>query len=382
MRKMLNEELEYFMNIPDKPSQKLTKKQISRIEEKENFIAYCNQYSHIYMRYVELQESNKMSSKHNTSKNLLFSNLPTNLQFKSFKVGDIIKQNTISSTYTSGMNYTLDKFTLLASLPSNSNQSHQIQSKIQNFQNSQNFQNLKKINSSDSKNNTGSKMKYGINFVNNSNIESINKEVVGDMEMESEMQNIEPIGVEESNTNSNLNINFPLIREASSFICNSNNNSNMIPFSIKREMEEEQELKKKIKEITNRRNVKGLTSIHINRENRKILVNSMSNTQYIYDCLYWDRKPPVELKGHKSSFCVKSVLNPNADYVLSGSSDANIYIWDVDRKNNLMNNVNYEPIKLNGFHNLEIGAVDWGRNNENFIASACDNGIVLIWDDK
>jgi WD40 repeat protein len=75
------------------------------------------------------------------------------------------------------------------------------------------------------------------------------------------------------------------------------------------------------------------------------------------------------------------VLNPNSDYVLSGSSDANIYIWNVDRKNELSNTAN-EPIKLTGFHNLEIGAVDWGRNDENFIASACDNGVVLIWDDK
>jgi WD40 repeat protein len=371
MRKMLTEDLEYFMNMPDKPNQKLTKKQISRIEDKENFIAYCNQYSHIYMRYVELQESNKMSSKHNTSKNLLFSNLPSNIEFKSFKVGDLMKQN--SNTYTSGLNYTLDKFTLLASGGSNQMQSKMQSSNLNNFQT--HISQVKKLNTCDS--NSNSKMKYGINFVNNYNIESINKEVIG------EMDHIEPTGTDELNMNSNLNINFPLIRESSSLICNSNNNSNMIPISIKREMEEEQELKKKIKEIANRRNVKGLTSIHINRENRKILVNSMSNTQYIYDCLYWDRNPPVELKGHKSSYCVNSVLNPNADYVLSGSKDANIYIWNVDKKNNLMkNNMNSEPIKLSGFHNLEIGAVDWGRNNENFIASACDNGIVLIWDDK
>lgn len=283
---MLTEELGYFMNVPDKPNQKLTKKQISRIEEKENYIAHCNQYSHIYMRYIELQEANKLSSKHNTSKNLLFGNLPSNLQNKTMMVSDIIKKNTVGQGF---VNQTLDFFPGMS---------------------------MVKLKTSNS---------------------SIEKEVL-------------------------QNENEEIIK------CPNNKYTNY---------NEEQELKKKIKEISKRKIVKGLTSIYISRENRKMLVNSMSNIQYIYDSLYWDKYAPIELKGHKSSFCVKSVFNPTAEYALSGSSDANIYIWDV--KNQFKNE---EPIKLNGFHSMEVGAVDWGRNNQNFIASACDNGVVLIWDDK
>jgi WD40 repeat protein len=133
----------------------------------------------------------------------------------------------------------------------------------------------------------------------------------------------------------------------------------------------------KIKDILKKKIIKGLTSIYISRENRTILVNSMSNSQYLYDSLYWDTYAPIELKGHKSSFCVKSVLNPSSEYALSGSSDANIYIWDVKNKTNF----DPVPIKLNGFHSMEVGAVDWGRNNQYFIASSCDNGLILLWDD-
>ena len=114
------------------------------------------------------------------------------------------------------------------------------------------------------------------------------------------------------------------------------------------ELEEEKELKSKLSEIEiqKKKNFKGLTSMFISRNQRKILVNSISNTQYMYDPLYFDTAIPQEYKGHKSSYFVKSVLSPCSNYILSGSKDACIYIWDI--KDNL------NPIKMNGFHNLEV----------------------------
>ena len=141
-----------------------------------------------------------------------------------------------------------------------------------------------------------------------------------------------------------------------------------------REIEEESDLKYKIKEIKAKKSVKGLTSLYINREYRKILANSMSNTQYIYDATFMDKYPPIELKGHMSSYFVKSVLSPRCEFVLSGSMDSSIYIWDL--------NYTSEPIKLTGFHKPDVNAVDWSRNRENFIASASDCGLILLWDDK
>ena len=93
MRKMLDSELEYFLNPSERPNLKLTKKQILKIEEKENFIANMNQYSHIYLRYLELQETIKMSSKHNTSKNLLFGNLPSQMSSMKSNIEKIQNKN-------------------------------------------------------------------------------------------------------------------------------------------------------------------------------------------------------------------------------------------------------------------------------------------------
>ena len=115
-----------------------------------------------------------------------------------------------------------------------------------------------------------------------------------------------------------------------------------------RDIEEEKEargLKEKLKEIKQKKNIKGLTSININREQRKILVNSMSNSQYLYDALFFESAPPLEFKGHRSSFFVKSVLSPCGDFILSGSSDSNIYTWNIHNKT---------FYSISGFHSQEV----------------------------
>lgn len=134
------------------------------------------------------------------------------------------------------------------------------------------------------------------------------------------------------------------------------NNSNMTTFSINRELEEEQILSEKIKEIKSKKNrIKGLTSIHMNRDNNKILVNSMSHSQFVYDTMYYDTYSPIELKGHTSSFFVKSVLSPCANYVLSGSNDAIMHIWKLpNSRYKNFTNIHDKPIRLTNFHKHEV----------------------------
>lgn len=140
---------------------------------------------------------------------------------------------------------------------------------------------------------------------------------------------------------------------------------------IPREYEEEVFYKNKINEIKNKRTKKGITSLNINRNERKIVINSISNTQYIYDSLYMDIKKPIELKGHESSYYVKSVLSPCGRFVLSGSNQSCVHIWDLKNKDN--------SIELKGYHTTPVNAVDWNRNSINNIASGCDSGSIIIW---
>lgn len=123
---------------------------------------------------------------------------------------------------------------------------------------------------------------------------------------------------------------------------------------------EEELLKNKLKDSKSKKTIKGLTSLAINRQHSKMIVNSISNSIYLYDPLFFDAYPPAELKGHKSSFYVKSVLSPDCNFVLSGSSDASIYIWDIKNTQKLMRSnplnefVENNPIALIGYHGLEV----------------------------
>ena len=288
MRKMItNSELKFLESFSSKAGQKM-KTQLSKIEEK-NYMSSINQFSAIYTRYSFLQEKMKMSSKHNTSKNLLFTNI-SNL-FNCQKVSNTVKL---------------------------------IDTKI-------NFNKTKTSNDQKS-NDNASTTDSDINFVDYGVIKSIDKEFSLDSH---------------SDTDST---NEALIQTYSSY--NSNNNSNNIPISVNKDIEEEKILKAKIKEIKNKKLRKGLTSIYINRENRKVLVNSISHMQYLYDPIFFDKISPLELNGHKSSYYTKSVMDPSGDFILSGSTDASIYIWKTNKSN--FNKTELKPIQFHGFHNMEV----------------------------
>jgi hypothetical protein len=139
------------------------------------------------------------------------------------------------------------------------------------------------------------------------------------------------------------------------------NNSNMTTITLNKDLEEEQILHEKIKEakVAKKNKIKGLTSIHHNREYGRILVNSMSHSQFIYDSVFYDKYQPLELKSHTSTFYVKSVLSPNCDYVLSGSNDAIMYIWKAERMNvsPIYSNVVTDSLKFSGFHKSEVSGI-------------------------
>lgn len=314
-----NDELDHFLQPLDKPPQKAKKNVKHNIEEK-NIYHTINQHSYLFSRILYLQENRKLSSKHNSSKNLLFNTLPNNISNEKFKILKNYDNTLINST--------LDMFKMK---PSNNHTSGNTLS-----------------NTIGNPNSYTSPQRMPV-LTNANKLKDLEKELLfSDRKLE------------------DLSIN--------------SLNKNIIRQDHENDREEKI-LLNKVKEIKNKKHVKGLTSIFINRENRKILVNSMSHSQYFYDAAFMDKQAPIELKGHKSSFYVKSVLSPNSDYVLSGSLDASIYIWDT-RVNKLENNLNSNPIKLTGFHTMEVNAVDWSRDNEYFIASASDDGIILLWDDK
>jgi hypothetical protein len=81
---------------------------------------------------------------------------------------------------------------------------------------------------------------------------------------------------------------------------------------------------------------------------------------------------PVTFSGHvNNSFYVKSSFSPDDRYIVSGSSDYDVYIWDV--KHPLL-----APLRLKG-HVGEVSDVEWCPTDLAKLASSSDDTTVRIW---
>jgi len=76
--------------------------------------------------------------------------------------------------------------------------------------------------------------------------------------------------------------------------------------------------------------------------------------------------------GHvNSTFYVKAVLSPDDEYLFSGSSDGNAYIWQVSRPQSAAR-------VLRG-HMNEVTGVDWCRTDVGRLVTLSDDNVVWIW---
>nr|CAG8545065.1 2012_t:CDS:2 [Entrophospora candida]CAG8625375.1 592_t:CDS:2 [Entrophospora candida] len=71
-----------------------------------------------------------------------------------------------------------------------------------------------------------------------------------------------------------------------------------------------------------------------------------------------------------SSFYVKMAISPNDQYLACGSTDKNIYIWEVDYPD-------VSPIVLKG-HDNEVTSLSWSKDFD-IIASCSDDASLRIW---
>ncbi|OAY29502.1 hypothetical protein MANES_15G150000v8 [Manihot esculenta] len=119
------------------------------------------------------------------------------------------------------------------------------------------------------------------------------------------------------------------------------------------------------------RRLHGISSLSQDTNGVFLTTSCMDNRIYLYNVLQLEKGPIRSFSGCRiESFFVKSVISPDATQILSGSSDGNAYIWQVNKSNT-------DPITLKT-HDGEVTAVDWcpldGR-----VATASDDFTVRIW---
>ncbi|CAH2045156.1 unnamed protein product [Thlaspi arvense] len=96
------------------------------------------------------------------------------------------------------------------------------------------------------------------------------------------------------------------------------------------------------------------------------------NRIYLYNTLQLDKGPLQSFSGCRiDSFFVRTMISPDAEHILSGSSDGNAYIWQVNKPQE-------DPTVLKG-HDYEVTAVDWSPSEIGKVATASDDFTVRLW---
>ncbi|XP_022741170.1 denticleless protein homolog [Durio zibethinus] len=117
---------------------------------------------------------------------------------------------------------------------------------------------------------------------------------------------------------------------------------------------------------------KGISSLSQDLKGVFLTASCMDNRIYLYNVLQLDKGPMHTFSGCQiESFYVKSVISPDSDHILSGSSDGNAHIWKVNKPQ-------MEPIILKSHHG-EVTAVDWCPSEIGKIATTADDFTVRIW---
>ncbi|GAB4847873.1 hypothetical protein Ancab_026933 [Ancistrocladus abbreviatus] len=116
----------------------------------------------------------------------------------------------------------------------------------------------------------------------------------------------------------------------------------------------------------------GTTSLSQDLNGVFLSASCMDNRIYLYNVLQLDKGPISSFSGCQiKSFFVKSAISPDACHVLSGSSDGNAYLWQVNKPQ-------ADPIEL-ADHDGEVTAVDWSQDGLGKIATASDDFTVRFW---
>ncbi|PQP96488.1 denticleless protein homolog [Prunus yedoensis var. nudiflora] len=123
------------------------------------------------------------------------------------------------------------------------------------------------------------------------------------------------------------------------------------------------------------RRLHGITSLSQDLNGVFISASCMDNRIYLYNVLQLQKGPMQSFSGCRiESFFVKSIISPDAAHILSGSSDGNAYIWQVNKPQE-------DPVILKS-HDGEVTAVDWSHFEVGKMATSSDDFTVRIWNSQ
>ncbi|WAR19019.1 DTLB-like protein, partial [Mya arenaria] len=116
----------------------------------------------------------------------------------------------------------------------------------------------------------------------------------------------------------------------------------------------------------------GFSSLVFDSYGSRLFASCTDDLIYCYDFATYNIDPVCVYRGHRNtSFYVKAVLSPDDQFLLSGSSDENAYIWQVAHPE-------ASPVILKG-HRSEVSDVAWCRTDCFRIVTTSDDNSMRVW---
>ncbi|MGH0133168.1 UNVERIFIED_CONTAM: hypothetical protein FKN15_052515 [Acipenser sinensis] len=116
----------------------------------------------------------------------------------------------------------------------------------------------------------------------------------------------------------------------------------------------------------------GYSSLALDSTGSRLFANCTDENIYMFDVTGLKKAPVGVFNGHlNSSFYIKSSVSPDDQFLASGSSDHNAYIWKIS-------DPKAPPMMLQG-HCQEVTSVAWCPTDFTKIASCSDDNTVRIW---
>lgn len=126
------------------------------------------------------------------------------------------------------------------------------------------------------------------------------------------------------------------------------------------------------------RRTHGIAHVDIDDQGRHLLVSSTDSTIYLYNASNLSLGHSRVFTGHtQTSFYIRAAFSPDGRHILSGSADANAYIWDV-RAPTVAGAV-HPILSLHGHQGGEASAVDWCRRDPLKLATCADDSSCKVW---
>ncbi|XP_017667099.1 PREDICTED: denticleless protein homolog [Lepidothrix coronata] len=116
----------------------------------------------------------------------------------------------------------------------------------------------------------------------------------------------------------------------------------------------------------------GYSSLVLDSTGTSLFANCTDDSIYMFNMTSLKTAPVAVFSGHQNStFYIKSSTSPDNQFLVSGSSDCNAYIWKVSEPS-------LPPWILLG-HSQEVTSIAWCPSDYTKIATCSDDNTVRIW---